>query len=47
MSDIATLILTTAFMADRNQNIYSFEIEPEQTSSSESIISDAIIGIEN
>lgn len=47
MSDTATLILTTAFMADRNQNIYGFEIEPEQSSSSESIISDAITWIEN
>jgi len=47
MSDSATLILTTSNMADRNQTIYGSEIEPEQSSSSENIISDAVNWLEN
>jgi len=47
MSDSAKLFLTTSYMADRNQYIYGSEIEPEQISTSESIISDAIAWIEN
>lgn len=47
MSDSAVLILTTAYMADRNQNIYGSEIEPEQLSSTVNIIEEAVNWIEN
>ena len=45
LSDNATLILTTAYLADRNKKIYGVPINPDQISSSRTIINDAITWI--
>ncbi|MEM9681151.1 MAG: S41 family peptidase, partial [Bacteroidota bacterium] len=47
LSDSATLFLTTAKMADRDQQVYGNEIQPDQFSSSQTIINDAIQWLEN
>ena len=45
LSDNAILYLTTAFFADRNKNIYGSTLNPDVTSSKETIIGDAITWI--
>jgi len=42
LSDNAILYLTTAFSADRNKNIPGSSVNPDVTSSKETIINDAI-----
>src|SRR5688572_12745032 len=41
------LFLTTAYLADRNKNKYGIPIVPDQSSSSESVVQDAIDWIQN
>jgi C-terminal processing protease CtpA/Prc len=47
LSDNATLQLTTSYFADRNLNVYGDQIQPEQPSSPENVMNDAINWIEN
>ncbi|WP_232817860.1 S41 family peptidase [Winogradskyella tangerina] len=47
LSDSATLFLTTSNMADRNLEIYGQAIQPDQESSTASIIQDALQWLEN
>lgn len=47
MSDGAVLNLTTAFLADRNKNKFGNEVEPDEISSNEEIIQNAVNWIEN
>ncbi|WP_350285830.1 S41 family peptidase [uncultured Croceitalea sp.] len=42
LSDGSTLFLTTASMADRNENIYGVSIEPDMPSADEDIIQNAV-----
>jgi len=45
LSDNANLILTTAYLADRNKKKYGVPINPDVTSSKETIINDALAWI--
>ncbi|MEM8886881.1 MAG: S41 family peptidase [Bacteroidota bacterium] len=47
LSDNSTLFLTTAFMADRDRNIFGNPVPPDQESTPQSILEDAINWIEN
>lgn len=47
LSDGSRLILTTAFLADRNKNKFGMPIEPDETTTGEDIIQSAINWLEN